>query len=76
VASEERSGVPIPELSPIEERIVLLVAAGQSVAAIAAELGVTARTVEWHLARAGRKLERTATLHDRVQAVDHQRRKP
>jgi hypothetical protein len=39
-------------------------------------LGVTARTVEWHLARAGRKLERTATLHDRVQAVDHQRRKP
>ena len=64
---DERSDVSIPELSPIEERIVLLVADGESVEAIAAEVGVASRTVEWHLARAWRKLERTATLHDRVQ---------
>lgn len=55
------------ELSVIEERIVLLIATGESVETIAAELGVSARTVQWHLARARRKLERTATLHDRVQ---------
>jgi len=61
--------VSTAEMSPIEERIVLLVAQGESIEAIAAEFGVTARTVEWHLARARRKLERTATLHDRVQAV-------
>jgi DNA-binding NarL/FixJ family response regulator len=59
--------VSIPELSPIEERIVLRVAEGESVEAIAAEVGVAARTIEWHLARARRKLERTTTLHDRVQ---------
>jgi DNA-binding NarL/FixJ family response regulator len=59
--------VPVPELSPIEERVVLLVAGGHASRAIADELGVSPRTIEWHLARARRKLERTATLHDRVE---------
>jgi DNA-binding NarL/FixJ family response regulator len=59
--------MPVPELSPIEERIVLLVAGGHSSRAIADELGVSPRTIEWHLARARRKLEQTATLHDRVE---------
>ena len=67
--------MPIPELSPIEERIVLLVAAGESLEGIAAALGVTTRTVEWHLARARQKLERTATLNDRVQQADPRRKK-
>ena len=57
----------VPELTPIEERIVLLVAGGGSVEDVAAELGVGVRTVEWHLARARRKLERTSSLHDRVE---------
>jgi DNA-binding NarL/FixJ family response regulator len=59
--------VPVPELSPIEERVVLLVAGGHSSHAISDELGVSPRTIEWHLVRARRKLERTATLHDRVE---------
>jgi DNA-binding NarL/FixJ family response regulator len=59
--------VSIPELTPIEERIVLFIAAGGSVEDVAAELGVSARTVEWHLARARRKLKRTSSLHDRVE---------
>jgi len=59
--------VSITELSPIEERIVLLVAQGVSVEEVAAEVGVAARTVDWHLARASRKLERMATLHRRIQ---------
>jgi DNA-binding NarL/FixJ family response regulator len=59
--------VSVPELTPIEERVVLLVAEGRSVEAIAAELGVTARTVDWHLVRARRKLERTSSLHNRVE---------
>ena len=57
----------VPELTPIEKHIVLSVAAGESVEDLAAELGVRARTVEWHLARARRKLERTSSLHDRVE---------
>lgn len=57
----------VPELTPIEERIVLFVVEGGSVEEAAAELGVGARTVEWHLARARRKLERTSSLHDRVE---------
>lgn len=64
----------IPALTPFEERIVLRVAEGDSVETIAAEVGVTARTVEWHLARAARKLEQTATLHERVQAIEARRR--
>lgn len=59
--------MPVPELSPIEERVALLVAGGQSQRAIADDLGLSLRTVEWHLARARRKLERAATLHERVQ---------
>jgi DNA-binding NarL/FixJ family response regulator len=59
--------VSVPELTPIEERIVLSVAAGESVEDVAAELGVGVRTVEWHLSRARRKLERTSSLHDRVE---------
>jgi DNA-binding NarL/FixJ family response regulator len=59
--------VSVPELTPIEERIVLLVAEGRSVEAIAAGLGVRARTVDWHLVRARRKLERATTLRERVE---------
>jgi DNA-binding NarL/FixJ family response regulator len=58
--------VPVPELSAIEERVALLVAGGHNVRAIAGQLGLSPRTVEWHLARARRKLERTATLHERL----------
>jgi FixJ family two-component response regulator len=45
---------------------VILVAEGRSVEAIAADLGVRPRIVEWHLAHANRKLERASTLLDRV----------
>lgn len=58
--------MPVPELSPIEERVALLVAGGHSDRAIADVLGLSLRTVEWHLARARRKLERAATLHERL----------
>ncbi|MBA2475380.1 MAG: helix-turn-helix transcriptional regulator [Actinobacteria bacterium] len=58
--------MPVPELSPIEEQVVLLVTAGQSNRAVADELRLSLRTIEWHLARARRKLERAATLHNRV----------
>ena len=46
---------------------MLLVAEGGTVDQLAAELGVGVRTVEWHLARARRKLERTSLLQDRVE---------
>jgi FixJ family two-component response regulator len=62
--------LPAPELSPIEEHIVLLVANGRPTRAVAEELGVSPRTVEWHLARARGKLERAASLRDRVRAVE------
>ena len=62
--------MPVPELSPIEEHIVLLVTEGRSHDAIAGELNVSVRTVEWHVDRARRKLERAATLRDRIQAAD------
>ena len=76
----------VPELSAVEQQIVLLVAQGRSLSAIADELGLSQKTVEWHVARGRRKLERAATLHDRVQRaedmgsqaptiVDNQRRK-
>lgn len=80
----------IPELSAVEQQIVLLVAQGRSRRAIADELGLSLKTVDWHIARGRRKLERAATLHQRMQreadrivevigearaAIDNQRRK-
>jgi DNA-binding NarL/FixJ family response regulator len=59
--------VALPELSAIEQQIVLLVARGSSRHAIADELGLSLKTVDWHIARGRRKLERAATLHDQVQ---------
>ena len=59
--------MPVPELSPIEERIVLLLARGRSKHEIAAAVGLDARTVEWHLRRATRKLETASALLQRVQ---------
>lgn len=75
----------IPELSAVEQQIVLLVAEGRSRRAIADALGLSLKTVDWHVARGRRKLERAATLHERLQAeagqivegtatVDNQRR--
>jgi DNA-binding CsgD family transcriptional regulator len=43
-------------LTPTEERIAALVAAGRSNPEVAAELGLTRKTVEWHLSRVYRKL--------------------
>lgn len=60
----------VPELSPVEEHIVHMIVDGRSHEAIARELGVTVRTVDWHVDRARRKLERAATLHDRMRAPD------
>jgi DNA-binding NarL/FixJ family response regulator len=64
--------VSVPELSPVEGQIVLMISDGQSQEAIAGELGVSVRTVEWHLDRARRKLGRAATLHDRIRAASEQ----
>ena len=61
----------VPELSLTEERIVSLLAEGRSKADIAAGVGLDERTVDWHLARAARKLERASALHGRVlRAID------
>ena len=57
----------IPELSPVELQIVRLVAQGRSRRDIADELGLSLKTVDWHVARGRRKLERAATLHERMQ---------
>lgn len=65
----------IPELSTVEQQIVLLVAQGKSRRAIADELGLSLKTVEWHVARGRRKLERAAALHERITA-DNEGRKP
>jgi DNA-binding CsgD family transcriptional regulator len=43
-------------LTAIEERILVLSAAGRTRTDVAAELRVSVKTVEWHLARAARKL--------------------
>lgn len=56
----------VPELSPTEERIVLLLAAGLSTGEIAADVGLDERTVDWHLVRAARKLEAATTLRRHV----------
>ena len=60
----------VPELSAVEQQIVLLVAQGRSRRAIGAELGLSLKTVDWQLARGRRKLERAATLHDRMQRAE------
>ena len=57
----------VPELSAVEQQIVLLVAQGRSRRAIADEVGLSLKTVDWHIARGRRKLERAARLHDRLQ---------
>jgi DNA-binding NarL/FixJ family response regulator len=57
----------VPQLSAVEQQIVLLVAQGRSRRAIADELGLSLKTVDWHIARGRRKLERAAMLHDRMQ---------
>ena len=69
----------VPHLSLTEERIVLLLAAGRSKVEIAADIGVDERTVEWHLARAARKLEQASALHRHVsewRGVDEEENKP
>ena len=53
----------VPALSLTEERIVLLLAEGRSKREIAEAVGLDERTVDWHLERAGRKLERASALH-------------
>jgi DNA-binding CsgD family transcriptional regulator len=58
--------VAVPELSLIEQRVVLLVAAGRSSREIAAAIGLDERTVDWHIARARQKLEQVSALHRRV----------
>src|SRR5215211_2222790 len=64
---KEVSEMAVPELSAVEQQIVLLVAQGRSRRAIADELGRSLKTVDWHIARGRRKLERAAMLHDRMQ---------
>lgn len=58
--------MPVPDLSPTEERIVLLLAAGLSASEIAAGVGLDEQTVEWHLVRAARKLETATSLRQHV----------
>ena len=58
--------MPVPELSLTEERIVRLLAEGLSKGEIAAASGLDERTVDWHLERASRKLERATALHKQV----------
>jgi DNA-binding CsgD family transcriptional regulator len=58
--------VPVPELSPTEERVVLLLAAGLTASQIAVDVGLDERTVDWHLVRAARKLDATSSLHQHV----------
>lgn len=43
-------------LTQMEQRVALLVAAGRTNAEVAAEVGLSDKTVEWHLSRASRKL--------------------
>ncbi len=56
----------VPELSPTEERIVLMLAVGQTPSQIAEGTGLDERTVEWHLLRAARKLEAASSLRTHV----------
>ena len=43
-------------LTQMEQRVALLVVAGRTNAEVAVELGLSPKTVEWHLSRASRKL--------------------
>ena len=56
----------VPDLSLTEKHVVLCVAAGQSTSEIAADLGIDEKTVDWHIARARRKLEQVSALHRRL----------
>lgn len=56
----------VPELSPTEERIVLMLAIGHTPSQIAEGVGLDERTVEWHLLRAARKLETASSLRTHV----------
>jgi DNA-binding CsgD family transcriptional regulator len=59
--------MPVPELSLTEEQIVLLLAEGLSKGEIAEAVGLDERTVDWHVGRAGRKLEHASDLNEHVQ---------
>ena len=59
----------VPQLSSIEEQIVFRIAGGETTSTIAGGLRLSLKTIEWHLARARNKLERAATLLDRVEAA-------
>ena len=61
--------MPVPELSSIEEQIVLRSAGGETAGTIAGELRLSLKTVEWHPARGRRKLERAAMLLDGIEAT-------
>jgi DNA-binding NarL/FixJ family response regulator len=58
--------VQVPALSAVEQEVVQLVADGRTVADVAAALHLSVPTVEWHVARASRKLEQAAALHGRM----------
>lgn len=60
----------IPMLSEVEQEVALLVAGGHSHREIADALKLSLKTVEWHAARASRKLERAVSLHDRLREAD------
>ena len=49
VNEEEVSEVPVPELSAVEQQIVLLVAQGRSRRRLPSELGLSLKTVDWHV---------------------------
>ena len=59
--------MPVPDLSSIEQQIVFRIAGGETPGAIAGGLRLSLKTVEWHLARARTKLDRAATLLERVE---------
>lgn len=50
------AGVQARALTQTERRVAQLVASGRTNAEVAEELGLSAKTVEWHLSRASRKL--------------------
>jgi DNA-binding CsgD family transcriptional regulator len=60
--------VDLPELSITEQRIARLAATGKTEQEIAQVLVLDEPTVRWHLARAVRKLQQAASLHERLSA--------